>query len=96
MQTACVSKKKELASAKKISVKELITLGYTLTEKQIPLGKKPYNYGVLELKNELGRAHNKEVPFCLLYSTSDKLGIILPNSFNYYLSRPSVCLELLR
>lgn len=80
-------------SFKKISVKQIKSLGYKLTDSQIPLGTKPYKFGILELKNE---SDNKEVSFCMLYSTEDKMGIILPNSFNYYLIRPNACYEALR
>ncbi len=78
---------------KKISVRELKKLGYRLTDNQIPLGNKPYKYGILEIKNE---DNNREIGFSLLYSTNEKLGIILPNSYQYYVLRPSACLQILR
>lgn len=80
-------------SFRKLSVRQLKNLGYKLTDNQIPLGIKPYKFGILELKNE---DNTKEVGFCMLYSTEDKMGIILPNSYNYYLMRPSACYEALR
>ncbi len=78
---------------KKISVRDIKRLGYRLTDNQIPLGNKPYKYGILEIKNE---DNNKEIGFSLLYSTTEKLGIILPNPYQYYVLRPSACLQILR
>ena len=80
-------------SFRKLSVKQLKNLGYKLTDNQIPLGTKPYKFGILELKNE---DNVKEVSFCMLYSTEDRMGIILPNPYNYYLMRPNACYEALR
>lgn len=80
-------------SFRKLSVRQLKNFGYKLTDNQIPLGTKPYKFGILEVKNE---NNNQEVSFCMLYSTDDKMGIILPNSYNYYLARPSACYEALR
>ena len=77
---------------RKISVKELKALGYKLSDNQIPMGVKPYKYGILEVKNT---DNNKEVGFCVLYSTEDKLGVVLNNSYNYYLSKPASCVDLL-
>jgi hypothetical protein len=96
MQLECKYKPAENLTVKglrKISVKELRALGYKLSDKQIPLGQKPYKYGILEVKNE---DNGKEIGFSLLYSTADKLGVILPNPYNYYVLRPSSCLAILR
>ncbi len=78
---------------KKISAGEIKKLGYKFTDNQIRLGQKPYKFGILELKNEVG---NREVSFCLLYSVDDKMGIILPNPYQYYVLRPGACYEYLR
>lgn len=99
MQLECVQpNKKELSvfGVRKISVKTVKELGYKLTDRQIPLGEKPYKYGVLELLNEDPKATKIEVGFCLLYSVQEKLGIILPNPYSYYLASPSACLDFLR
>lgn len=76
-----------------LSVKELKDLGYKLTDNQIPLGAKPYKYGILEIKND---DNNKDVGFSMLYSVEEKLGRILPNGYSYYVARPAMCQELLR
>lgn len=73
---------------RKISHKQLKELGYRLTDEQIPLGKKPYKSAIIEVKNEVG---NKELSFCFLYLTTEKQGIILPNTFRYYQLRPNAC-----
>lgn len=78
---------------KKFSVKQIKSLGYRLTDNQIPLGNKPYRFGILEVKNE---ENNKEVSFSLLYSTEDKMVIILPQPYNYYVNRPEACYSALR
>lgn len=90
MQLECESNEAlTVAGPRKISVKQLKELGYKLTDNQITTGKPPYKYGVLEIRNEEGNNRNKEVGFSLLYSTDDKLGVILPNPYSYYVSRPS-------
>lgn len=81
---------------RKLSVKQLKNLGYKLSDNQIPLGSKPYKFGILEVKNEEGKNAYKEVTFSLLYSVDDKMGIILPNPYSYYVARPSACYEILR
>lgn len=80
---------------RKLSVKQLKNFGYKLSDNQIPLGNKPYKFGILEVRND-GIHGNKEVSFCLLYSVDDKMGIILPNKYNYYIGRPEAAYELLR
>ena len=78
---------------RKLSVRQLKNLGYRLTDNQIPLGVKPYKFGVMEILND---DNHKEVSFCLLYSVDDKMGIILPNPYNYYIMRPSACYDIIR
>ncbi len=68
-------------SNKKIKVNQLKKLGYRLGDKQIPLGKKPHRYGILEVFNE---DNKKEVSFCYLFITREMAGIILPQPFHYY------------
>lgn len=96
MQVECKNKEVKtltIHGIRKISVREVKKLGYKLGDNQIPLGEKPYKYAVLEVKNE---DNNREVSFCLLYSVAEKLSIILPNPYGYYVLRPSACLELFR
>lgn len=81
---------------RKLSVRQLKNLGYKLTDNQIPLGSKPYKFGILEVKNESAKDVNKEVTFSLLYSVDDKMGIILPNPYNYYVLKPLACYDTLR
>ena len=71
-------------SFRKITIDELNDLGYELTGKQMPVGEKPYRYGILEIKNEDNKL---ELSFCYLYSLDDQTGIILTHSFRWYLSR---------
>lgn len=78
---------------KKLSVRELKQLGYKLSDNQIPLGPKPYKFGILEVKNE---DNNREVSFSLLYSVEEKLAQVLPQPYNFYLARPKACSALLR
>lgn len=66
---------------KKIKVNQLKKLGYKLGDKQIPLGKKPYRYGILEVFNE---DNKKEVGFCYLFLTREMAGVILPQPFHFY------------
>lgn len=68
---------------KKLKVSDLRFLGYELGDRQKPVGSKPHKYGIFEVKNE---DNNLTVDFCLLYSTADKIGIILPHKFDYYLT----------
>lgn len=68
-------------TAKKIKVTQLKKLGYKLGDKQIPLGKRPYKYGVLEVENE---DNKREVSFCYLFITREMTGIILPHPFAFY------------
>ena len=66
---------------KKITVTALKNLGYRLSGKQIPVGNKPHEYGILELWNE---DNKKEVSFCILFSTKSVSAIILPFPFHHY------------
>lgn len=66
---------------KKIKVTQLKKLGYRLGDTQIPLGKKPYRYGILEVHND---DNKREVGFCYLFITREMAGIILPQPFHFY------------
>lgn len=66
---------------KKLKVTQLKKLGYRFGDKQIPLGKKPYRYGILEVHNE---DNKREVGFCYLFLTREMAGIILPQPFQFY------------
>lgn len=66
---------------RRIKVDKLKKLGYQLGDKQIPLGKKPHRYGILEVLNE---DNKREVGFCYLFLTREMAGIILPQPFEFY------------
>lgn len=68
-------------SFKKISFGMLRSLGYEPTMCYIPLGEKPYNFKIYEMKN---LDNKREISFCFLYSTREKVGIVLPNTFGTY------------
>lgn len=74
-----------IENCKKIKVDELTKLGYKLSKRQLPLGNRPYKYGIIEVKNE---DRDDPVSFSYLYSTLEEEGIILPYGFDYYLSHP--------
>ena len=71
------------SSYKRISIEMLTDLGYHLTGRQFNIGTKGDNYLVLELKNE---DNKKEVTFCYLYSREEGLGVILPDTFSFYMN----------
>lgn len=68
---------------KKIKGRLLNDLGYTVSEKVIPLtGAAGGRYGIIELKEE-ARAY-REVSFCFLYSIRHEAGVILPHPWSHY------------
>lgn len=82
MKSLILPKKSLADKYRKITVPELKFLGYELGRRQMPIGDKPYRYGIVEIVNE---DNTRIVSFCYLYSTIDKTGIILTHSFDYYL-----------
>lgn len=74
-------KAKTKPKVKSITPKELKELGYEFTTEQIPLGDRPYKWGILHVKNV---GNTKEVSFCYLFSTRSMTGMILPNPYYYY------------
>ena len=68
---------------RKITIEELNDLGFELTGRQMPVGSRPYKYGLLEIHQE----NDKEpAGFCYLYSLTSQTGIIRPDTFNHYLT----------
>ena len=67
----------------KITIIELNDLGYELTGRQKLMGSRPYKYALLAVRSE-GSKH--EASFCYLYSHEEKSGVVLPKSFNEYLT----------
>ena len=70
----------------KLTVDELNSLGYELSGRQLPMGNAPIRYALMDIKNEDNKL---EVGFCYLYSVESQTGIILPNTFGYYLKKIS-------
>lgn len=75
---------------KKIKASCLKKLGYRLPGEQIPLGDKPYKYGILKVMNE---DNSREVGFCFLFSSRSMQGIILPHPYDFYRIHPIKNLE---
>lgn len=69
-------------SYKRISINMLNQFGYQLTGRQFNMGNNSSNYLVLELRNE---DNKKEVGFCYLFSQEDGTGVILPDTFSFYM-----------
>lgn len=78
-----------IENCKKISVTELIKLGYRLSGRQIPLGSKPFKFGIMEVVHD-DKKVTDIVTFCYLYSTVQQTGIILPYGLDYYIYHPLV------
>jgi hypothetical protein len=77
-------------SFRKITIEELNNLGYEITGTQMPMGERPYRYGLLELMNEGENCKDKmrqELNFCYLYSLVEQTGVILPHKFKHYLKK---------
>ncbi len=72
---------------KKITVKELVALGYVLSNRRIALGSKPYRFAIMEVLNSDKKGL---VTFSYLYSTLDSDGVILPYGYDYYQTHPLV------
>lgn len=66
---------------KYITTDELKNLGYRFSGDQIPLGEKPYRYGILKVWNVEDK---KEVGFSYLFSTRQRKGVILPQPYAFY------------
>lgn len=77
----------ELDKLKRITIGQLRELGYALSSRQLPLGNRPYRYGIMEVIHE-DRKIQDVVTFAYLYSTLDQTGIILPYGYDYYISHP--------
>lgn len=75
---------KSEGSFRKITIDELNELGYEISGRQLPMGNKPIIYGIFEIKNE---DNKHELSFCYLYSIVEQTGVILPNTYNWYVKK---------
>ena len=60
-------------SFRKITIEQLNSLGYELSGTQMPMGRKPFKFGLFEIKNE---DNKRELDFCYLYSCDDQTGMV--------------------
>lgn len=67
---------------KKITPLQLKQLGYLITERELAIGKEPAQYYIYEVIDE--DKPLKTISFCYLYSETDGVGIILPDTFERY------------
>jgi len=67
----------------RITIEKLNDLGYELTGRQKLMGGRPYRYVLLAIRHE---GDKNEVGFCYLYSYEEETGVVLPKTFNEYLS----------
>lgn len=75
----------EGSSYKRITIEELNNLGYELAGREMPMGKlRDARYRILEMKNE---DNKNTISWCYLYSMDEQAGVILPNTYNFYLMR---------
>lgn len=71
-------------SFRRITIDELNALGYELTGRQMPIGRSPFKYVLLELKNDYNK---QELSFCYLYAIEEQHGVILPDTYKCYLNK---------
>jgi hypothetical protein len=75
---------KEVSSYPKISLAEIIYLGYNLADRKMVATGYPNTRFISELIDE---DNNKIVSFCFFWSVITKDGFILPHPLNHYLMK---------